>query len=427
MYASPFSNNTLKSVTRAGDSIRYNVNVMNDIEAIAKSAHDKIIKSSLDFSHQKVTTNTARELYLLNSYETILALRATAKALSSEYRISPLGRDKTVRSVLESLFDSTPGSIVRSDFSSFYENIDVTSVITDVMRSTKTHPHVKNVLSGLQQHGIIKPNNVGIPRGLGLSAVLSEMRLKDFDEKIRCLSGTYRYFRFADDFIIFTIKDPVEVLGSVKEIASQDLQLSERKTDFYRIPALPESARNDPIEIDFLGYKFIISRGTKSRSSRKIRVTFSDSKIQKRKTRIILALKDFVKTGNKQLFMQRIQMLTSNMSIRRSGHSFGARSARVNTGIYYNYRACGTYECINNRPIAKPDNDIPELKELDGFLHSLLWRSGSSFSGLIQSKFTTDEKNTLRSYSFSMGYKNKITIRLTRKQAADARRIWRHA
>ncbi len=431
MYSTPLSINALKSVTRAGDSARYEVDVENDLETIVADTHDCVVRGALDFSHRKVPTRAGRELYLLDDYKAVLALRATAKAIAADYKIKPLGRDAIVRGALESLFDATPSSIIRCDFSSFYENINIDPVIAEIMANTRTHPHVKSVLKGLEASRLLQPSTPGIPRGLGLSAVLSELRLKKFDGDIRRLSGTYRYFRFADDFVVFTIANPRKTMEDIKNLAGGDLSFNPDKTEFHTIPTRNDSenkpCREEHKEVNFLGYKFIVAPGIRPRNSRTVRVTISDNKLTKRKTRVILALKDFKKNKNCTLLLRRIQILTSNMSIRRSGHSIGPRSARVQTGIYYNYRACGTYECVKNRPMRQIVAAIPELKHLDGFLHSLLWRSGSEFQADIVRYLSPAEQEKLKRFSFNKGYDKKMTLRLTRQQAAEARKVWRNA
>lgn len=45
--------------------------------------------------------------------------------------------------------------------------------------------------------------STGLPRGLGISAVLSELRMKYFDLSLRRVEGVYYYARFVDDIIVF--------------------------------------------------------------------------------------------------------------------------------------------------------------------------------------------------------------------------------
>ncbi len=418
------------SVIRAGDAGRYGVNIEDDLIEIATEAHEAVINNSLNLDHRKIVTNKGREIYLLEDYKTLLALRAAAKAISKQLKIKVTSRDKIVRGVLEGLFDATPNNIIRCDFSGFYESIDSGPVITELLNNTRTHPHVKSVLNQILKEELLQPSKLGIPRGLGLSAVIAEMRLKKFDNDVRLLPGVYRYFRFSDDFIVFTINDSSSTQSQIIELIGADLSLNLEKTKLHTVPTLNASNKTTSasnIQMDFLGYKFIIQSAVKFRNARSIRVTISDKKIAKRKTRIIIALKDFKKSGNADLLLRRIQILTSNMSIRRSGHDLGPRAKRVKTGIYYHYRACGTYESINNRPVRDENLSISELKHLDGFLHSLLWRRGSEFYVPIKNLLSENQKETLKRYSFHKGYEKKMTLRLTRAQAAEARRVWRNA
>ncbi|MEW4457301.1 antiviral reverse transcriptase Drt3a [Roseibium algicola] len=431
MYSHPFSKNSLRNATRAGDSGRFNVNLEVDLENIIDEISEQIIENNLSFAHQRVSTKGGRNLYLLNEYKTVLALRAAAVSVAKSNRIRPASRDKIIQGTLEALFDATPSYVIRCDFSSFYENINVGQVIDKIYTDTRTHPFLKNIFDGLKQNGILIPDTPGIPRGLGLSATLSELRLKTFDDAIRKLPGVYRYFRFADDFVVFTIGDPIDALRQIQGLCGDDLKLNKQKTKPYRISALKDSDQKpcaEPaVEIDFLGYKFLVSQGVRGQNSRTVRVTISDKKIAKRKTRTILALKEFKKSGHGELLLTRLQLVTSNMSIRRSGQSVGLRNSRVQTGIFFNYRACGTYICSGGRPVLDLRQSVPELSQLDGFLQSLLWRPNSSFFNAIQTKLTANQKDRLRKFSFKQGFHKKMTIRLTRAEAADARKVWRHA
>ncbi|MEO0917570.1 MAG: RNA-directed DNA polymerase, partial [Pseudomonadota bacterium] len=237
MYAHPFSKNALKNAlknaTRAGDSQRYDVNLEVDLETIIDEASQQISDGALNFAHQKIPISGGRHLFLLDDYRTVLALRAAAAAVAKANRIRPTSRDKTVQGTLEALFDATPSHVVRCDFSSFYENINVRQVIDEIYADTRTHPYLKRILNGLQQNGILVPDTPGIPRGLGLSATLSELRLKVFDDAIRNLPSVYRYFRFADDFVVFTIGDPAETIKLIQGLCGQDLKLNRQKTKVH--------------------------------------------------------------------------------------------------------------------------------------------------------------------------------------------------
>ena len=234
MYTHPFSKNSLKNVTRAGDSQRHNINIGNDLDAIVDEVSKQVSEGTLSFAHQKIPTGGGRHLFLMDDYRTVLALRAAAASVAKSNRIRPASRDKTVQGTLEALFDATPSYVVRCDFSSFYENIDIGQVVDDIYTDTRTHPYLKRILHGLRQNGILVPNTPGIPRGLGLSATLSEVRLKSFDNAIRNIPSVYRYFRFADDFVVFTIGDPDEAIREIRGLCGKDLKLNKQKTKAHR-------------------------------------------------------------------------------------------------------------------------------------------------------------------------------------------------
>lgn len=81
--------------------------------------------------------------------------------------------------------------------------------------------------------------STGLPRGLGISAVLSELYMKYFDLSIRRVGGVYYYARFVDDIIVFCSDQHsanVVMETAKSELSKLGLTLNGKKSYIYGIP-----------------------------------------------------------------------------------------------------------------------------------------------------------------------------------------------
>lgn len=431
MRLSPFRNQSLENCIKVGDSGRYKIDLAADKDKLFTETRERLENQTINFPHKTIEINKGRKLHIIEDYHSVLALRATAKALNREFGINTPNRHEIVKGVLETVFDSTPSHVIRCDIASFFENVNAEHILNELKGSTKLHPHLKLVLAKLEESSLITSASKGVPRGLGLSTTFAEMRLRDFDREVKLIDGVYRYFRFADDILIFTVTDPQSVLDKAKNILGPELPLNDKKSGPpIPLKSLPDTkekpCREKPSEFSYLGYKFSCQNGIKAKKSRRVVVSVSDNKIATRKTRVILSLRAFKKDRNAALLIKRIRFLTSNYEIRKSGHSHGVRKAYVRTGIFYSYQHCGNYEHKINGPElteAQPD----ELKALDGFLNSILWGKSSEFREVLDKKLRQEEIKQLKKLSFYKGFTEKITLRFKRKEVSEIRKAWRYA
>lgn len=430
MQISPYRKTALEGCIRVGDSSRYGIDLEKDKETIFETVYEKLEDATLDFPHKETPINRGRRLFQLQEYLGVLALRATSRSLNQSYGIRPPNRNAIVRGVLESLFDAAPSHVIRCDIASFFECLKPGPIMDEIYRSTKLHPHVRTVIKNLEDSRLLNPKVAGVPRGLGLSSTFAEIRLRDIDSSIKSHPQVYRYFRFADDILIFSMSEPNSVLEYVNNLLEPEFELRRNKTKIVPLNCRTDTQDNpcneEPAIFSYLGYKFTCQHGIKTRKSRRVTVSISDNKISERKTRIILSLKALRKEKRGNLFVDRIKVLTSNYQVRKSRHTHGQRKAKVRTGIYYNYRVCGVYEHGKHGPERKRV-DPGELKSLDGFMNSLIWGANSEFRAEVDAHLSSAQKSNLKGVSFYKGFTQKITLRLKRETVSAARRAWRNA
>jgi len=268
-------------------------------------------------------------------------------------------------------------------------------------------------------------NSHGIPRGVGLSALLAELAMHPFDNFIRGLPGVYRYFRFSDDIIVFSTVHHDQIIPQIERRLPKGMTFNQsKKQDIALDEAVKGRSREQSFE--YLGYKFTTQTYAASEKPRPLRVPISEKKISKLKTRVILSLKSFSRDRNFPLLRDRLAYVTGNYTVRRNGFARVGGLTHVKSGIYYNYRHSGVYE-LSEGTLTQTEYDTRELVALDGFLNSLLCGRSSEFVGVINKSLTAQQKKALSIYSFSQGFKHRMTVRFKSDRIAAIKLAWRHA
>lgn len=137
-----------------------------------------------------------------------LLLRCLSDSLRRRYRIKQGDRSSIVQQVKHLIAESSPKYILRLDLASFYESVDMNSLLAklkaDGIVPYRTLLYITRFFETLSLQKI-----VGLPRGLSISAVLSEIYLREMDKTFHELENVYYYARYVDDLIFFsTTKTP---------------------------------------------------------------------------------------------------------------------------------------------------------------------------------------------------------------------------
>lgn len=148
-------------------------------------------------------------------------------------------------------------------------------------------------------------------------------------------------------------------------------------------------------DLEFLGYRF-------KKIGKNIQVEISQKKINKIKTRIIKSFLSYIKTKNFYILKSRIIFLTTNYYI------YKHEDRALKGGLYYNYNLI--------------DNEN-SLNELDGFLAKLIFSKKGSIG--IKNDLTMAQKNELKKYTFTFGFKNKVLKKFTPFEIGKIKRCWK--
>lgn len=232
-----------------------------------------------------------------------------------------------------------------------------------------------NVLSSqseyiLQQYITLIKNNLinGMPRGINLSATLSDLYMKKFDKEMSMNENVIYFTRFVDDIIFISTKR-INLKNEVINKLPEGLSLNWKKTkimDCYcsekcnckkqcKCKDKCQCAKVNKIrKFDYLGYEFSFPETINNRFSSSINVGLSNSKFKKIRNRIYLCFKDYESNGNIELLKNRVKFLSGNHYIENNKN----RTDVVKSGVFYNYIHM---------------NELERYEELDKFLRKFIF------------------------------------------------------
>ncbi|MFN9528815.1 MAG: antiviral reverse transcriptase Drt3a [Pseudomonadaceae bacterium] len=383
---------------------------------------------SQDFKFESISTLIInnKTIAQIEKFGETLILRKLNDNLKRIYGVKQSNRREITKQVHSLLQETNPLTIIRLDIKGFYENIDLGECIDPILEGTLPSPTSKKILRALQNTPQVPAH---VPRGVNISATLTEIHMRDFDRKARSLPGVYYYARYVDDIIIFSYKSIVtEDLKALKTFLPKGLKFHGKKTHIISIQCrclnvcsctnnckrlqqctcAHDTAKN--IKLDYLGYIFNFSDIPKGHGNKKpklLTASLAKRKIDKIKTRIIMALLDFSKTCDFQLLKDRMYFLTGNCEFRIKG-DFSIRS-----GIHYNY------------PLINADD--PALSDLTLFLRKSVHSKKGSLGNTLNGKISNSQRSELGRLCFRSGFKNKITYAISEERLSSIKECWKNA
>lgn len=322
--------------------------------------------------------------------------------------------------MIESLIESTPMYIIRRDIKSFYETIPIDEVRKRLIYDTAIPRTTRHYIrSFFETH--CNGAAAGLPRGVGLSSTIVELAMERFDKEVRGLEGVYKYFRYSDDILIFTFIEPTQIEIKIGELLPEPMTFNTEKFGTTSLINKDKKSTSKK-SIEYLGYKFIVSDYCDSNKHRKVEVTLSDKKTIKLKTRIVLALNEFVKTGNGNLLCERMEFLSGNYRLRRVGNSYVASNDFFLSGIYYSYRHCGIHTCDGSE-----EQTPPELTLVNLFYHNLIRNKRHRFRRYLLQNLNHQQMERLRKVSFPHGFSSRMSIKIRYDRLRSIKSVWQNA
>ena len=210
MVNQAFDFKQFRKLQRLGDVFLPNCNI--DVIKTKLIEVEKLIQNNIDnyeFTSIKTTKKNDKLIYLLDKnadnfiYDEFI-LRKINHNIKRIYKVKQADRNIIVNQIYNILKENPNYYIYRLDINSFYEAINRNKIVNKIFSSSVISVETKKLLQKVFER---IQETEGLPRGLSISATLSELYMKDFDYSIVTTDGVFYYSRFVDDIIIFSIKE----------------------------------------------------------------------------------------------------------------------------------------------------------------------------------------------------------------------------
>lgn len=380
-------------------------NFYNSDPYIFTTLKEIVIKGKRAYTLKKIKKN---EPEFQSKISDDFILRKVNDNLCRVYTIQQADRYKIIKVICNILTANRPCYILKTDIKDFYESIKPNDILKIVNSSSLLSFDTKFALKQFFENKIIQKSN-GLPRGINISASLSELFMKKFDNKVKKNDSIFFYARYVDDIIIFSTKkiEPdiiQQFLKTSQSLATEtNLNLNNDKTECFEI--LPNF--DNTFEFDFLGYHF---RSENINKASTLKISISEKKVNKIKLKIIKSLIDYNKTKDFKLLKNRIIFLKANYPIKRPSQKISSneRQGCLHGGLAYSYSLINSFD---------------ELKLLDEFFYYVLY--STKFKRLNEN-LSGNQKYKLTKIKFYQGYHRRIIRYFSLDYLDKITRCWRN-
>ena len=354
---------------------------------------EKIDSKNFSFNIREVDAGISKKVFSAErSAPTFFALKQLQYNIRRLYKVRQANRHQIVCQLRELLGDGFPKYIIRTDISSFYESIPRTKLLKklsdDPLLTLSSQRLIQKIL---YEYGKKTGSDVGIPRGIGISAYLAELYMRDIDRTIRDYPGVVFYARYVDDIFVIVCPPPntgIEPFYQelTKVLKKHELKENEKKTKKFKVED------NTSETIQYLGYKFEITCGS-------VCLTMTNKKMNRYKQRIDLTFSAYKKKSMKSekkaraILERRIRFLTGNTRLVNS-------KKNAVSGIFFSNSLL---------------TDKSDLDGLDKYLKAKIARLSNNRL-----------KNRLLSHSFKQGFETRRYHKFSAKELSQIVKVWKH-
>ncbi len=365
-------------------------------------------KTKKEFPNLLEAVLKGKKVYQTRDVILDVLIRRLNLSLKTINHVKQQDRNNIIKSIIGLLKEHNRYSIIRLDIKSFYESVDRDYILRKLEDDPAYSITTIDILKRLN-HCFEASNVTGLPRGLSISATLSEYLLRPFDNTVKQMDGVFYYARFVDDILIISSRNATTFSKEVEKLLPHFLHFSNKphKKTATEVGYFNKNSLGEKACFEYLGYKFTVTDIKKE--GRVLAVDIADSKIRKIKTKIVKSLLDYGNNDDFGLLKKRIRLLTSNFYL-----SNKYRSTKVRSGIYYNYRyinACDTHKS--------------NLLELDDYLRAIIFKNDVAVKCLLSPiGLSKNQKAEIVKLSFVCGHMKKIFHRFTPLQMRAIKKCW---
>lgn len=403
--------------------------------SLGSNAINTVVKDALLIAHENFRSGVAAKRFSLHGkavYSTDCLkekaiLRHCASNLHQALGLNIKQRSIIIDEVKKYLKEGSTFKIYRLDIKRFFESINIELLLKKIENNINISRHTRNLVEWYIKICKIKFNNPGLPRGLEISPIMSEIYLIEFDKAIKESVHILYYSRFVDDIIIISKgkEDESRFLIEIKKLLPPGLEINESKHKKFISPVIKERSQGanpsgtELYKFDLLGYEikiinsFVPTGGRNAHKAiyRDVKINFSEKRLKKFKTRISRAFYSYNKTGDFLMLSDRLKFLTSNRGIKRQVKGYSTKNKKtISTGIYYS----------NSRL----DCDSHHLKELDSFLFYCIEKITARINKNRKTFLSKHQRESLLRNSFRTGFNKRIHISFSFKRCSEITKIW---
>ncbi|OAB43038.1 antiviral reverse transcriptase Drt3a [Paenibacillus antarcticus] len=258
-----------------------------------------------------------------------LTMEILKDRIKKKYKVRYNHRDFIIKTIIGKLNSGTPFHVIRLDIKSFFPSISHSKLLQKLRNASLLSYSEYELIKRLLR---LSEGNIGVPQGLSVSSILSEIFLESFDGDLRRLHPRINYYcRYVDDIIIFinghlSKTEEIEVRRRLEEIFEHHNLKSNIEKE--QIIKLSKKVKDD---FDYLGYNF-------SYDNVKLKITISENKVNKIKGVIDTYFDNFQQTHkNVHLLLEQMKYITSKKSLYKNGRFLDKRGdlTYYNRKIYY--------------------------------------------------------------------------------------------
>jgi len=378
-------------------------NILKELREEKRRERDDTLLSELDGVSNKINRKDfevsftqqdgpgGKKVYVIGQElpDQFYAIKKLESNLASLYRLKPANRDEVMKQLLGMISDGFGYHVLRTDISNFFESVPHDRLLNKLKEDQLLSQKSLRLISGIlfRYASLAGTPGVGLPRGLGISSYLSELYMREFDQRVKMLGDVVFYARYVDDIVVLFAPLPgADVRINRPKIRDflSDISLSMNETA-EKTKESPCDSQGLPVakgtwDFEYLGYRINFRSGTSVSMSRK--------RLARYKNRIFGCFQRYESQKSKnsknayRLLIKRVRFLTSNTQLTHN-------KSNAYVGIYFN-----NMHLTHHR----------ELIALDAILTA---KVGSLSSPSLRTK--------LSAYSFVRGYSEKTFRRFHKK------------
>lgn len=329
-------------------------------------------------SHSSEPDKSVEEFSIGSQPECAYAMKQLHANLKACYNIEMASRGAILGCLKSIVNTKHPIFIIRTDIKGFFESIPQDRLLELIRRNTLLSSQSKRFVSQIigeyeaKKDNVKVPAGIGIPRGVGISSILSEIYVQQLDNQLRSRPEVIFYGRYVDDIIIILASLGVfnridDYYSNLKAVVGEyGLTLHDKKAN-HKVQTITTNGLSYT-DFEYLGYKLVISR-----QGREIKLTYRlGSKKCSLYEELIDSAFDCFQQCSQHNFMKarrdlldRLNYITGNIKLNNS-------KGGIKAGIYYsNYLLDDLKdlqelnEHLYDKPISIPAHIIPDQKERD--------------------------------------------------------------